>query len=365
MGPRWGRPAMTSIGDLRSEGIPPPRPSRRGFEGHPRTSQTIGVPQNCQHRLERSGLQLGYALLKALEKTPFRSTTTWFIIPPSLLPVRNPNSTIRPTMARRTSNDPQAIANVLRLIPAKWLVGMLVALVLYFFLQPKLNAWFGWNLPSIAAMAGNETPAKPASTKPTSTKPTSPKPAEQKSAQQKSAQQKSAQAELASTKATEPRTTEPKAASTKPSGEPTKSPATAKAQDQDDWKYRILKPLGRDRYESPSGLIYAPGSEEGHRLSHIARHLEDQPDRPGSHGVFDGDMAAFLVAIDDAYKRARGHAKGTKSRLEDGMTVYEAPFDQTIGYLGGTEGARKKNPKLKKLRLVLRDRNLITAFPIQ
>ena len=267
---------------------------------------------------------------KSFGKTPFRSTTTWFIIPLSLPLVRNPNSTIRPTMARRTSNDPQAIANVLRLIPAKWLVGMLVALVLYFFLQPKLNAWFGWNLPSIAAMAGNETPAKPAS----------PKSASPKSAQ-------------------------PKAASTKPSGEPTKSPATAKTEQQDDSKYRILKPLGRDRYESPAGLIYAPGSEEGHRLSHIARHLEDQPDRPGSHGVFDGDMAAFLVAIDDAYKRARGHAKGTKSRLEDGMTVYEAPFDQTIGYLGGTEGARKKNPKLKKLRLVLRDRNLITAFPIQ
>jgi len=248
-------------------------------------------------------------------------------------------------MARRTSNDPQAIANVLRLIPAKWLVGMLVALVMYFFLQPKLNAWFGWNLPSIAAMAGNETPAKSASPKSASPKP--------------------AQPELASTQATEPKPAQPKTASTKPSGEPTMSPATAKTEQQDDSKYRILKPLGRDRYESPAGLIYAPGSEEGHRLTHIARHLEDQPDRPGSHGVFDGDMAAFLVAIDDAYKRARGHAKGTKSRLEDGMTVYEAPFDQTIGYLGGTEGARKKNPKLKKLRLVLRDRNLITAFPIQ
>ena len=81
-------------------------------------------------------------------------------------------------MARRTSNDPQAIANVLRLIPAKWLVGMLVALVLYFFLQPKLNAWFGWNLPSIAAMAGNETPAKPASPKSASTKPAQPKAAQ-------------------------------------------------------------------------------------------------------------------------------------------------------------------------------------------
>lgn len=68
MGARRGRSTMASVGDLRSEGIPPPRPSRRAVEGHPSPSQTIGVPQDCQHRLERSGLHLGNALLKALEK---------------------------------------------------------------------------------------------------------------------------------------------------------------------------------------------------------------------------------------------------------------------------------------------------------
>ncbi|MFM7926173.1 MAG: hypothetical protein ACKO9Q_00545 [Pirellula sp.] len=231
-------------------------------------------------------------------------------------------------MARRSSNDTEALANVLRLLPAKWLIGLLVAVVLYFFLQPRLNQWFGWNLPSIAAMAGNEAP-KPSK----------------------------------ASKTTEPKVTETKSTESKstPSSRSTAGPKQA----DEDYKFRILKSIGRDRYESPAGLIYAPGSEEGHRLAHIARHLEDQPDRPGSHGVFDGDMASFLIAIDDAYKRARGHAKGTKSRVEDGMTVIEAPFDQTIGYLGGSEGARKKNPKLKKMRLVVRDRNLITAFPIQ
>lgn len=254
-------------------------------------------------------------------------------------------------MARRSNNDNEAIANVLRVLPAKWLIGLLIAVVVYFFLQPRLNQWFGWNLPSLAAMAGNEPPAK--ATKQTSGKsnPT------------------------ASSTASPPKiAAAPKAA---PSNDPTASVSSpprgttsAKAQSgskpaDDETKYRILKPVGRDRYESPAGLIYAPGSQEGHRLAHIARHLEDQPDRPGSHGVFDGDMASFLVAIDDAYKRARGHNKGTKSRVEDGMTIYEAPFDQAIGYLGGTEGARKKNPKLKKMRLVVRDRNLITAFPIQ
>ncbi|MFM8401202.1 MAG: hypothetical protein ACKOAH_25545, partial [Pirellula sp.] len=126
-------------------------------------------------------------------------------------------------------------------------------------------------------------------------------------------------------KTTEPKVTETKSTESKstPSSRTTAGPKQA----DEDYKFRILKSIGRDRYESPAGLIYAPGSEEGHRLAHIARHLEDQPDRPGSHGVFDGDMASFLIAIDDAYKRARGHAKGTKSRVEDGMTVIEAPFD--------------------------------------
>ena len=253
-------------------------------------------------------------------------------------------------MARRSSNDTEAIASVLRVLPARCLVGLLVAAVLYFFLQPRLNQWFGWSLPSIAAMAGNETPAKPAAV------PKSTAEANHSAASKPALVDKTTNSTPKPAANTKQPSTNPKQADTKQA-----DPRQA----DDDYKYRILRPLGRDRYESPAGLIYAPGSEEGHRLGHIARHLEDQPDRPGSHGVFEGDMAAFLVAIDDAYKRARGHAKGTKSRLEDGMTVYEAPFDQTIGYLGGSEGARKKNPKLKKMRLVLRDRNVITAFPIQ
>lgn len=249
-------------------------------------------------------------------------------------------------MARRSSNDTEALANVLRLLPAKWLIGLLVAVVLYFFLQPRLNQWFGWNLPSLAAMAGNEAP-----------KPTK-KPAESKSIEPKPAASKTTESKVTESKVTENKSTESKST-------PSSRSSAGPKQSDEDYKFRILKTIGRDRYESPAGLIYAPGSEEGHRLAHIARHLEDQPDRPGSHGVFDGDMASFLIAIDDAYKRARGHAKGTKSRVEDGMTIIEAPFDQTIGYLGGSEGARKKNPKLRKMRLVVRDRNLITAFPIQ
>lgn len=127
-----------------------------------------------------------------------------------------------------------------------------------------------------------------------------------------------------------------------------------------------LKKLPKNRFQSPAGLLYAPGSDEGHRLKHIERHLADIPNRPGSHGVFHGSMIDFLKAIDQTYARASKREKGTSMKEDDGATVYEASFNSPIGYLGGEAGKRQKNPKLNRLRLVIRDKNLvITAFPIR
>lgn len=264
-------------------------------------------------------------------------------------------------MTRRSPQNPEVIAGALKLLPARWAIAILVAAIAYVLLQPKLNQWFGWNLPSAAAMLGQDPPAAKSNQTPTS-KPTS---------------SNSTNAEKSgngtASKTAPPKSSNPNPSPQKPtlasgtdaSGSKSTSSSKTGSNDSDDLKFRFLKPLGRDRYESPAGLIYAPGSEEGHRLKHIERHLSDQPNRPGSHGVFDGDMQAFITAIDDGYKRARGHAKGTKQREEEGMTVFEAPFDKPIGYLGGSEGARKGKPKVKRLRIVVRDKNLITAFPIQ
>lgn len=313
-----------------------------------------------------------------------KATSRYRLNFPNEFPYRaTENPKVIAAMARRSNNETEQIANVLRLLPAKYVVALIAAVLLYFVMQPRLNAWFGWNLPSVAAMLGQEPPAKPPA-KTTSSKPTlSPSESSKATASKATDSNKQEISPAGSTKTTPSQSdlTKP-TTSTKSTATP-KSTASTAANNKDnasaplpdifnqpdpvanDAKYRILKPVGRDRYESPAGLIYAPGSEEGHRLDHIAKHLQDQPDRPGSHGVFDGGMAEFLVAIDDAYKRAKGHAKGTKSRVEDGATILEAPFDKPIGYLGGTEGARRKNPKLKRMRIVLRDRNLITAFPIQ
>jgi hypothetical protein len=234
-------------------------------------------------------------------------------------------------MSKREQQE--AAVNTLRMIPTKWAIAIVVALIAYVLLQPRLNQWFGWKLPSLAGLVGDEKPA--AKKQPERTTDTKPSRETKESAEEED---------------TSPDT------------------GTARASEHDSQgvqSYGYLKELGRSRYESPEGLVYGRGSEEGHRLKHIARHLEDQPNRPGSHGVFEGTMQEFLQAIDDTYARAKRKAKGTKSRSEDSETVYEAPFEKAIGYLGGEDGKRKKNPPLKRLRIVVRDKSLVTAFPIQ
>jgi hypothetical protein len=125
----------------------------------------------------------------------------------------------------------------------------------------------------------------------------------------------------------------------------------------------LLKDTGREVYVSPAGLRYTRGSEDGHRLKHLEKHLKDIPDRPGKHGVFDGDMAQALRWIDDAYTRGKQGAKGVRKRDEDGRTVYEVPFTKTIGFIGGRDGKRDNHPDAKRLRVVVDGDQVITAFP--
>lgn len=128
-------------------------------------------------------------------------------------------------------------------------------------------------------------------------------------------------------------------------------------------EFNFLEEVGRNRFQSPAGLMYVPGSEEGHRLKHLERHLEDQPNRPGSHGVFQGDMEQVLHWIDEAYTIAKKGGRGTKKYEDEDSTVFEATLDKTVGFIGGSDGRRKGNPPTKRVRIVVRGSNVITAFP--
>lgn len=294
-------------------------------------------------------------------------------------------------------------------IPTKWLAVIVFALVVYGLAQPFANRKFGWKLPSIASVLGFEDAGKKPVDETTGassqdkdgTEQTTKNSADNRSKSKSNSKSSSNGSELPSAADLErdlleqPDRTEANGVSDLTSDrqpnkktsndESTSKSAASKSADKstnksgsgnssssktdkaeasdDDLLYGLLKLTGRDEYVSPAGLRYTRGSEEGHRLKHLERHLEDQPDRPGKHGVFDGDMPQVLRWLDEAYTRGKSGAKGTSKHEEDGRLVYEVSFGKPIGFIGGRDGARQKNPDAKRLRMVVDGDRLITAFP--
>tara|TARA_R110002111_G_scaffold259308_1_gene329279 strand:+ start:83477 stop:84307 length:831 start_codon:yes stop_codon:yes gene_type:complete len=127
-----------------------------------------------------------------------------------------------------------------------------------------------------------------------------------------------------------------------------------------------LRDLGGKVWESAAGLKYGPGSQEKHRLLHIMRHAEDQPQRPGKHGVFsgEGDRKKILALIDEAYLQALKGGRQVATKKEGDRTVYTVDMGRSVGFIGGQVGNRQGKPSATKIRLVLEGTNVITAFPL-
>jgi hypothetical protein len=125
-----------------------------------------------------------------------------------------------------------------------------------------------------------------------------------------------------------------------------------------------LKKLGADAWLSPAGLRYQGRDPQGlTRLEHVLRHAEDEPDRDGPHGVFDGGENGALAVIDEAWRRIQ--QQNIKPQREQNRDLYTVSLGRKIGYLGGREGARRRNPPLTRVFLVVEQgtTNLVTAFP--
>lgn len=290
---------------------------------------------------------------------------------------------------------------VLRKLPTKWAIALIGLLILYALTQPMLNRQFGWHLPSLASLSGQPEPVKnsiPSNTghdaRPRSdakesrreaspASPPSELPAETPRPDAQATEREAGTTGLATIERTKDRGnsskppavktpellarmetgTKPAPADARKSGEATGEKKTGSHGAPSQLLHGILKETSRDNYISLAGLRYTPGSEEGHRLKHLERHLTDIPTRPGKHGVFDGDMAQALKRIDDAYERGTRGAKGTRKTEEQNATVYEVPFDKPIGYVGGRDGGRAGHPAARRIRLVVDGNRFITAFP--
>ncbi len=118
-------------------------------------------------------------------------------------------------------------------------------------------------------------------------------------------------------------------------------------------------------YRSPAGLIYTPGSQHGHRVTHVMHHAKDDPKRTGNHGVFGStNQNSILKLLDVAYRQAKS-GKRTVTKKEQDRIVYTIDMGKRIGYVGGEAGNRKGKPAAHKIRLVLQNQKVITAFPVK
>ena len=143
-----------------------------------------------------------------------------------------------------------------------------------------------------------------------------------------------------------------------------KTPSLADVRVGDPKKKFELKQIGKLTWRSPAGLTYKGKDSEGlTRVEHVLRHAADQPRRVGSHGVFDGGNDKALATVDEAWRIVK--QKKIKPRDEGYSSAYTIPMGRRVGYLGGQNGARRKNPPLKRVFIVVRKNTteVITAFP--
>lgn len=221
-------------------------------------------------------------------------------------------------------------------------LAVIVLVAAYSFAAPLLNERYGWNLPAIQTdQAGNVRVDDQATNQ---------------SQNKTTGKDSVAKRDQAPVSPSNPSAANPL---------PTIAPETDSDSDSDsgNLRYGLLREVSRDRFLSPAGLLYTPGSAEGHRLEHLRRHTVDDPGRAGSHGVFDGDMEGALAVIDRAYERAKKNQRTTVSE-EDGRTVYTVDMGGRVGFIGGQTGKRKRNPMARRVRLVVEGERVITAFPM-
>jgi RHS repeat-associated protein len=105
--------------------------------------------------------------------------------------------------------------------------------------------------------------------------------------------------------------------------------------------------LGGNRYQSPEGLIYGPGSAHGHRITHVMEHAAPDPSKT-QHGVFKNpDQGDILKLIDEGWAKRGSPDPSDPAR-------YVVPMGREVG----TGGERN-------LRIVVipGTTKIITAFP--
>jgi len=128
-------------------------------------------------------------------------------------------------------------------------------------------------------------------------------------------------------------------------------------------KFEMME-VKQGTWVTTAGLRYTGRDAKGMtRKAHVLRHAKDQPNRTGSHGVFDANGDDVFKVIDEAWGLIK--SKNIRPSTEGDSQTYLVPMGRKIGYLGGKNGARRKNPALRSIFIVVRKgtKDVVTAFP--
>lgn len=117
-------------------------------------------------------------------------------------------------------------------------------------------------------------------------------------------------------------------------------------------------------FTSPQGLIYTMGPGQEHRLQHVFRHLHDQPERSGPHGVFDGDPAQVLALLDQAFQKIQRNDSDVTADRQGERSAYQIKMGRRVGYVGGQTGKRRDHPTATRIKLILEGARVISAYPL-
>lgn len=193
-------------------------------------------------------------------------------------------------------NRKPTAGNVLKRLPTKWAVAVVFCLIGYSVAQPFVNSKLGWSLPSLASLSGQGGGAddgRATQTERNERGGTEDWDQESDSAANENSRQDNSRRSSSTGGSSNSNATPDDSALSKGARSERGPPASSSSSGAN-LRYGLLKDLGGENYLSPAGLRYTKGSEEGHRLKHVGRHLEDQPTRPSPHGVFYGDMQQVL-----------------------------------------------------------------------
>lgn len=265
----------------------------------------------------------------------------------------------------------------------KWIAAGLFLLVVYLLLRPWLMERYGWDLPGLTDVKPKPGASAPDGSADKQSRGSKNRPVDVPVVLEQEEPEPHADKPVASSgrrpssgtaTINEPQVAPSDPATVKPAGKPAapsatptvntskpkssassaKPPATAS---KSEWKG--LKSISRGKFESPAGLVY-----DQYRIDHVMEHTRDNTDKP-SHGVFESTTQdEVLSLIDEAFELTKKRGPPQVVTEDEGdRTAYTVNLNRQVGRAGGQSGARRRNPPLQKIKIVVEETRVITAYP--